>query len=131
MRRNTRQRDAVASALAQIPGFVSAQTLHGQLKAQGDTLGLATVYRNLASLVDDDRADILTSPDGENLYRACTTSRHHHHLICRTCGMTVEIEADAVEQWAQSLASEHGFTGAHHVVDVFGDCAACSAQSRA
>jgi Fur family ferric uptake transcriptional regulator len=91
-----------------------------------DTLGLATVYRNLASLVEDDRADILTSPDGENLYRACSTSGHHHHLICRQCGKTVEIEADAVEQWAQAVASTHGFTDAHHVVDVFGICASCA-----
>jgi len=126
MRRNTRQREAVATALAHSAGFVSAQTLHGQLKSEGDTLGLATVYRTLASLVDDDRADVLTSPDGQNLYRACSTSGHHHHLICRDCGMAVEIEADAVEQWAQSVASTHGFIDAHHVVDVFGICASCA-----
>ena len=126
MRRNTRQRDAVATALADSVGFVSAQTLHARLKAEGDTLGLATVYRNLASLVDDERADVLTSPDGENLYRACSTARHHHHLICRQCGKTVEIQADAVEEWAQAVASTHGFTDARHVVDVFGICASCA-----
>ena len=126
MRRNTRQRDAVAAALAHSVGFVSAQTLHGRLKAEGDTLGLATVYRNLASLVDDKRADVLASPEGENLYRACSSSDHHHHLICRKCGKTVEIEADAVEEWAQAVALTHGFTDAHHVVDVFGICASCA-----
>lgn len=126
MKRNTRQREAVASALAQGFGFVSAQTLHGRLRADGDTLGLATVYRTLAALVDDDLADVLTSPDGENLYRACSTTGHHHHLICRACGRTVEIEADAVEQWAQAVASAHGFTDAHHVVDVFGVCPSCA-----
>jgi len=126
VRRNTRQRDAVATALADSVGFVSAQTLHARLKAEGDTLGLATVYRNLASLVDDERADVLTSPDGENLYRACSTARHHHHLICRQCGKTVEIQADAVEEWAQAVASTHGFTDARHVVDVFGICASCA-----
>ena len=126
MRRNTRQRDAVAAALAHSVGFVSAQTLHGRLKAEGDTLGLATVYRNLASLVDDKRADVPASPEGENLYRACSSSGHHHHLICRKCGKTVEIEADAVEEWAQAVALTHGFTDAHHVVDVFGICASCA-----
>jgi Fur family ferric uptake transcriptional regulator len=126
VRRNTRQRDAVAAALAHSVGFVSAQTLHGRLKAEGDTLGLATVYRNLASLVDDKRADVLASPEGENLYRACSSSDHHHHLICRKCGKTVEIEADAVEEWAQAVALTHGFTDAHHVVDVFGICASCA-----
>jgi Fur family ferric uptake transcriptional regulator len=48
-------------------------------------------------------------------------------LICRSCGLTVEIEAVAVEEWAHSVAAEHGFTAANHVVDVFGLCAECTA----
>ncbi|MBK0296577.1 transcriptional repressor, partial [Bacillus sp. S34] len=66
--------------------------------------------------------------DGENLYRACTPGRHHHHLICRACGKTVEIEADEVEAWAQAVAAAHGFARPSHIVDVFGECSACSLQ---
>ena len=91
----------------------------------GSPIGLATVYRALADLASEGDADSLQSPDGESLYRACTTG-HHHHLICRNCGLTVEIEADAVEQWAQTAAASHGFTQAQHVVDVFGLCESCS-----
>jgi Fur family ferric uptake transcriptional regulator len=40
----------------------------------------------------------------------------------------VEIEADAVETWAQSMAAQHGFSQAAHVVDVFGLCATCTAS---
>ena len=69
--------------------------------------------------------------DGESLYRACTRGTHHHHLICRNCGTTVEISADPVEQWARQVAAEHGFTEANHVVDVFGLCAACTALAAA
>jgi Fur family ferric uptake transcriptional regulator len=65
--------------------------------------------------------------EGESLFRACT-SGHHHHLICRECGKAVEIKADAVEQWARTVAAEHGFTAPEHVVDVFGLCADCSAR---
>jgi Fur family ferric uptake transcriptional regulator len=64
--------------------------------------------------------------EGESLFRACTPGSHHHHLICRNCGLTVEIEADAVEQWAKNVAAEHGFTEPNHIVDVFGLCANCS-----
>jgi Fur family ferric uptake transcriptional regulator len=64
--------------------------------------------------------------EGEALYRACTSGGHHHHLICRNCGLTVEIEADAVETWATSVAAANGFTQPQHIVDVFGLCAACS-----
>ncbi len=79
---------------------MSAQALHPRLRDGGSTIGLATVYRALADLATDGDADSLQQ-DGEALYRACTTGKHHHHLICRNCGLTVEIEADPVEQWAQ------------------------------
>jgi Fur family ferric uptake transcriptional regulator len=125
-KRNTWQREAVREALGSTEGFVSAQGLHAHLRDEGSPIGLATVYRALADLASDGAADSLQQ-DGESLYRACTPGTHHHHLICRNCGTTVEIEADEVEEWAQRVAAQHGFTRANHVVDVFGECAACSA----
>ncbi|GAA4685720.1 Fur family transcriptional regulator [Frondihabitans cladoniiphilus] len=126
MKRNTWQREAVRTALTTSEGFVSAQVLHSHLRDQGSPIGLATVYRALSSLESEGEADTLQQ-DGESLYRACTPGTHHHHLICRTCGKTVEISADPVESWAQKVAAENGFTQAEHVVDVFGTCAECSA----
>ncbi len=125
MKRNTWQREAVREALGTSEAFVSAQALHSALREGGSSIGLATVYRALADLATEGEADALQQ-DGESLYRACTPGTHHHHLICRNCGLTVEIEADAVEQWARSVAAEHGFTEPNHVVDVFGLCADCS-----
>jgi Fur family ferric uptake transcriptional regulator len=131
MKRNTWQREAVREALSSTEGFVSAQGLHSALHSGGATIGLATVYRALADLAGTGEADSLQSPDGESLYRACSTDLHHHHLICRNCGLTIEIEADAVETWAQNVAAQNGFTQAAHVVDVFGLCAVCSATAAA
>lgn len=127
MKRNTWQREAVRDALGRSEGFVSAQGLHQALHETGSPIGLATVYRALTDLAVAGDADSLQSPDGESLYRACSTDEHHHHLICRNCGLTVEIEADAVETWAKSVAAQHGFSQAAHVVDVFGLCARCTA----
>lgn len=127
VQRNTWQRERVREALAESTGFVSAQSLHATLRDENTGIGLATVYRALAGLAARGDADSLQSPDGEALYRACTSSGHHHHLICRSCGTAVEIAADDVEQWAQSTAERHGFTQPEHVVDIFGLCAACSA----
>jgi Fur family ferric uptake transcriptional regulator len=127
MKRNTWQREAVREALGSSDAFVSAQSLYSELREAGNAIGLATVYRALADLATGGEADSLQSADGENLYRACTTG-HHHHLICRKCGTTVEITADAVEKWAKTVAAEHGFTQAEHVVDVFGLCASCSVR---
>ncbi len=127
-KRVTWQREAVREALGTSEGFVSAQSLHSHLRESGSPIGLATVYRALAELAVEGEADSLQQ-EGESLYRACTPGSHHHHLICRNCGLTVEIEADAVEAWAASVAADHGFTQPSHVVDVFGLCANCRAAS--
>ena len=124
-RRNTRQRDAVRHALSEATGFVSAQQLHQVLRNHGSSIGLATVYRALTDLVSSGEADALQSQDGEALYRACTTS-HHHHLICRQCGRTVEIEASGAEQWAEKVAKEHGFSATSHTIEIFGMCPKCA-----
>ncbi|MAT19159.1 MAG: transcriptional repressor [Leifsonia sp.] len=123
-KRNTWQREAVRSALGTTEGFVSAQALHASMRGTGSSVGLATVYRALADLATEGEADALQQ-DGESLYRACTPGTHHHHLICRNCGKTVEIKADKVEVWAREVAAEHGFSDPHHVVDVFGLCTDC------
>ena len=124
VKRNTWQREAVRAALGTQIGFVSAQGLHSNLHSTGSHIGLATVYRALADLASEGEADSLQSPDGESLYRACSTG-HHHHLICRSCGLTVEIEADEVESWARKTAALHGFSRPEHVVDIFGFCNSC------
>ena len=125
--RTTKQRTAVQELLGEVNGFRSAQELHQLLADRGNSIGLATVYRALAGLAAKGEADSLQSPEGENLYRACESQGHHHHLICRSCGLTVEIAASAVETWAHATASQHGFTQAEHIVDIFGLCAACTA----
>ena len=123
-KRNTPQKAAVKHALGEATGFVSAQQLHQTLKKHGSTIGLATVYRTLADLAQSGEADSLQSKDAEVLYRACTTS-HHHHLICRECGLTLEIEAQKLEKWADEVAGEHGFASPSHNIDIFGICKPC------
>ena len=127
IRRNTWQKDAVKHALGEAIGFVSAQQLHLVLRNQGSTIGLATVYRALADLATAGDADSLQSKDGELLYRACTTD-HHHHLICRDCGLTLELEAKNLEKWADEVASDNGFSDPSHTIDIFGICSDCRSQ---
>jgi Fur family ferric uptake transcriptional regulator len=114
----------VATALQRFDDFRSAQDIHDLLRRTGDTVGLSTVYRTLQSLADGGEVDLLRSEDGEALYRRCSTS-HHHHLVCRSCGRTVEVEGPAVERWADAVAGEHGYTGVSHTLEIFGTCADC------
>src|SRR4029453_17046555 len=89
--RNTRQRSAIASMLAEASGFHSAQDLYAMLRERGERLGLTPVYRTLQSLGEAGEVDVLRPTSGEQLYRRCGQG-HHHHLLCRGCGATVEVD---------------------------------------
>lgn len=123
--RATRQRAAVIELLGTLDDFRSAQELHDKLRHQGDGIGLTTVYRTLQALADAGEIDMLRTDSGEAVYRRCS-SHHHHHLVCRHCGYTVEVEGPAVEQWAEKVAGEHGFSHLSHTVEVVGTCSSCS-----
>lgn len=125
-RRSTRQRRAIEDVLRHTEDFVSAQDLHMRLRAQGDTIGLATVYRTLATLAEADQVDMIRTREGEARYRLCSSEDHHHHLVCRQCGHTVEVDGPAVEEWASDIADAHGYTGVTHTLEVFGVCSDCT-----
>jgi Fur family ferric uptake transcriptional regulator len=122
--RPTRQRRAVNTALQTFEDFRSAQDIHDLLRRNGDNVGLSTVYRTLQALADRGEVDMLRTEEGEALYRRCSAT-HHHHLVCRVCGRTVEVEGPTVESWADSMAQRHGFTDVSHTLEVFGTCPDC------
>ena len=125
VRRPTRQRVAVAAVLVDIDDFMSAQDLHARLRATGQTVGLATVYRTLQAMATDGDVDMMRTRDGEAVYRRCSTDHHHHHLVCRSCGRTVEVEEPSVERWADKIGAENGFSDVHHTLEIFGTCSDC------
>ena len=126
--RPTRQRRAVAAALAGFDDFRSAQEIHDLISQRGESVGLATVYRTLQRLAEAGDVDLLRTEDGEAIYRRCSDT-HHHHLVCRSCGATVEVEGPAVERWTRAIAAEHGFDDVSHTLEIFGSCADCRATA--
>lgn len=122
--RSTRQKRAVEAAMAASDDFRTAQEIHDALRRGGDSVGLATVYRTLQALVDLGEVDSVKTDAGEAVYRRCSRS-HHHHLVCRHCGRTVEIAGPAVERWASAKAQEHDYSDVSHTVELFGTCPAC------
>lgn len=120
----TRQRRAVSETLETLDEFRSAQEIHEALTRRGDRVGLSTVYRTLTALADAGEVDVLRVEDGEARYRRCS-AQHHHHLVCRSCGATVEVEGAAVERFASAVADQHGYSEVSHTLEIFGTCPEC------
>ena len=122
--RRTRQRTAVDGILADRDDFRTAQEIHDELRGLGERVGLTTVYRTLQAMAEAGELDALRTAEGETAYRRCSTG-HHHHLVCRSCGRTVEVSGPAVETWANAVAEDHGFRDVSHDLEIFGTCENC------
>ncbi|MEU9731637.1 Fur family transcriptional regulator [Streptomyces sp. NPDC048002] len=123
--RTTRQRTAVMHALHQASGFASAQELHEALEADGVAIGLTTVYRALHALDRSGQVDVIRDRAGERLYRPRPAEGHRHYLLCRVCGVSTVVEAEAVEEWAESVAASTRFAEVEHTVELTGVCDRC------
>ena len=126
--RNTRQRAEILSLLDEASDFQSAQRVYHELRDRGAKVGLTTVYRTLQILAEADEVDTMRLANGEQLYRRCSRPSHHHHLVCRECGNTIEISGPAIERWADKVAEENGYIEVSHTIDIFGVCPKCVRQ---
>ena len=124
----TRQKRALAGLLAESVRFRSAQDLFAELRMRGENVGLTTVYNQLGALAEAGEVDAVRTDSGETLYRRCATEGHHHHLLCRGCGRSVEVAGPAVERWAEKVAAQHGFGEVEHTIEITGLCPECRAK---
>jgi len=127
--RVTRQRTALRELLDELDEFRSAQQLHAQLLARGAGVGLATVYRTLGSMAQAGEVDVLRTEQGESLYLRCAplaARTHHHHLVCRVCGRTVDVAGPNLEEYVDGIGRGQGFVDVEHTLELHGTCAACA-----
>jgi len=123
--RHTRQRSEIRQAVEELASFATAQDIHDRMRHSGSSVGLATVYRTLQAMASGGELDAIRTPDGQVAYRICSPG-HHHHLICRGCGRTVEVSIPSLEQQVRAMAAEQGFAEVEHELEFFGTCAACA-----
>lgn len=122
----TPQRRVILRTLASAPGYISAQTLHEQLRRAGERIALTTVYRALYRYARAGHIDATFDDAGEHLFRA----GRGPYLRCRACGRGVPVDADPVAEWAGTQAADHGFTDIHTFIDLLGLCRDCTAERR-
>jgi Fe2+ or Zn2+ uptake regulation protein len=103
-----------------------------QLLGREPGLAQSSAYRNLAVL---ERAGvvhrIVTSDEFARYELAEDLTRHHHHLICSSCGAVSDFEVSAavehdLERALARVAKRAGFTVRTHRLDLVGTCATCS-----
>lgn len=125
-RRLTTQRQLVASALHEAGRTVSAAELFAGLRGNNPRIGRATVFRTLDLLVEMGLAQRFEGDGHVYLYTSCAPI-HHHHLVCRVCGGTTDIDDAEVDALIRSVRRRHDFALDHASLDFYGTCSSCPA----
>lgn len=124
-------RSAVLRAVGAQDCVSTAQEIADRLREEGDTVGVATVYRTLEVLEQlklVQRLDVGGSsarfepalPDGED---------HHHHFVCDRCGRITPFDDPELERVIHALEGKLGHRIDDHDVILRGSCAGCAAPA--
>lgn len=124
--RPTGQRATVVQAIAAKAGAFNPEALYDELRPAG--IGRATVYRALDLL---EKRGVLARIhlDGCHGFTVCDEG-HHHHLICRSCNMVVELDATGIEREIQEMAESLKFRVDTHTLEFAGLCENCQTKER-
>jgi Fur family ferric uptake transcriptional regulator len=127
--RVTPQRLLILEAIHSHRGHVTAEEIHREIVGAYPGLNIATVYRNLDTLV---AAGLITETrlGARCHYYELSPDSRHHHLVCERCGGVVELADSLVEPLRTAIARTHGFDASIEHLAVFGVCRACQAPEQ-
>jgi len=100
---------------------LTAEEVYRLLRAQGEDISLATVYRVLTQFVDVGLAERHRFEEGQAVFEL-NRGEHHDHIICQQCGRVEEFFDATIEQHQQSVAEQKGFAVDDHALIIYGRC---------
>lgn len=132
--RYTPNRRQIVEALS---GSDAPLTIDGLIDA-ASTVAVSSAYRNLVVLEEAGVVHRIVTADNHARFELTedVTGAHHHHLVCTNCGLVLDVTLpDELEtllhKSLSTAASENGFFGAHHRIDLLGLCASCNEDAAA
>lgn len=127
--RYTQGRRSIVEALRVAAGPV---TLPELLELTPD-VPQSSAYRNLALLEEAGVVRRLVHGVDHARYELAEAfTEHHHHLVCESCGLVLDVVFDerveaALDGAITDIADSSGFVPRNHAIDVYGRCIDCAA----
>lgn len=122
MERKTQQKQAILKVIEDCKRPLSIQEIHDCAKEHANSIGIATVYRNLKNLVEEGFLETVELPGNVVLYELAQ-SKHHHHFSCVGCAKVFDI--DGCDLNLQDL-TPRGFQVQSHDLLLSGLCVECT-----
>jgi Fur family peroxide stress response transcriptional regulator len=128
-KRTTRQLEQVFNALQGDHTHPFAHEVYRRVHKRLPRISLATVYRNLHSLVEEGK--IRTLLLNEQGARFDPETSQHDHFVCERCGRVVDLFLRRARQLDLSSLAKRGYVVTTHNLTVHGICRVCAARRRA
>ena len=124
--RVTAPRRAVCAVLASAGGeHLTAADVASQAGAAVD---LSTVYRTLDALEGLGMVEHVHLGHGAGAYHV-GPSEGHHHLVCDTCGRTLDVPLEDLERAIEQVTTPLGFVPDSAHFAIVGRCAVCAGRA--
>src|SRR3954452_8868172 len=123
--RVTAQRVVIHEVLHELGTHATAETVLGAVSGRLPGIALPTVYATLDLLEELGAVRRVAIPGGPALFDPRVDP--HHHLVCRSCGSTYDLDAAVARAPALRAAGGEGFDVRHAEVVVSGLCRTCAA----
>lgn len=91
----------------------SAENVYMALRAAGEEVGLATVYRVLTQFQSAGLVERHNFEAGHSVFELAK-GEHHDHMVCLGSGEVVEFSDPFIEQRQREIAAEHGYELVDH-----------------
>ncbi len=122
----TAQRLAVLRAVATHP-HATADELADDVRGSIGSISRQAVYDTLGTLVERGLARRIQPARSPARYED-RVGDNHHHLVCRTCGVMVDIDCAVGDAPCLTAAADHGFEIEEAEVIYWGYCPGCGRQ---
>ncbi|MGL4948743.1 MAG: Fur family transcriptional regulator [Anaeroplasmataceae bacterium] len=93
-RRNTSQQKYIIEELAGRFDHPTAQQIFESLKQKHEFIGIATIYRNLNKLVEEEQIKKIVTHDSITHYDKLQND--HIHLICKKCNIIYDVPFESL-----------------------------------
>jgi Fur family transcriptional regulator, ferric uptake regulator len=120
----TPARIAVMQFLESTEQPVDVNSIINDLKQKNVDADPATIFRMMHNFLQKGIIKQVQLLEGKARYEL-SNKKHHHHLICTSCGMIEEVEGDFLEEMEEKIYKDKKFRVKDHSLEFFGLCANC------
>lgn len=127
--RLTGQRLLILETLQEFQGSFSALEIEKKVMEKDPSVGRATLFRALELFLEQGILEKIHRESGDDVYIVGSRG-HHHHLICRVCGLIRDIESCPFEKDLKMIVQKEGFSDTLHRVEIEGVCRTCQKKQK-